>query len=202
MALPVFLVGATDFKARWMHQVLIGGGVLVFLRAAAAYGGSALRARLPWLGAAAAALFALTLLARILSYAGNAESCRNCWEYQPWDAFAAEIRALGFEAGTIVVNDMYVGGNLRARFPRARVVADGYPLTIFPPEGEGGCLVVWRGRRSDMPPDLETYLRETLGVEAGRLGPALTLSAPLTGAPERAAMLHVAWGQAPETACR
>jgi len=42
-------------------------------------------------------------------------------ENYPFDALAAEIKSQGFQSGTIVAQDMFIGGNLRLFFPEAAV---------------------------------------------------------------------------------
>ncbi|MCP5433097.1 MAG: glycosyltransferase family 39 protein [Alphaproteobacteria bacterium] len=203
MALPVFLFGTTDFKARWLHQVLIGFPVLLFLLARAAYPPEAMKPRLTVLAGATILVAALGLGARVAAYEGNAARCRSCWEYQPFDLYAEEIRALGFARGTILVDDMYLGGNLRARFPEARVLAAGQPPEIFPaPRGAGGCLIAWIARSEAMPPALADYARAATGVDAARLGETRALVHALAKAPERTVAIRVVAGSAPESDCR
>jgi len=103
--------------------------------------------------------------ARVISYEVNIASCKNCWEYQPFDEYADGLRQAGFETGTIVVKNMYVGGNLRPFFPDARIVMEGYPLSIFPAAPPtGGCVLAWLGDKRETP-DKFDRLREEFGLQ-------------------------------------
>ncbi|MDX2287833.1 MAG: glycosyltransferase family 39 protein [Hyphomicrobiaceae bacterium] len=72
--------------------------------------------------------------------------CKTCRWGEPYSGLAAELRARGFDAtGTIVALEHETGGNLRAAFPQATVVARHYPHHT--PAGtdltKGDLAIVW-----------------------------------------------------------
>ncbi len=164
MLSAVFIGGATHFKGRWMHQVLIVLPIYAFLLIRLADEPVPL-GRLKAYGSIVAVAAALVIGVRIVSYEVNIANCSKCWEYQPFDRFADALRQQGFRKGTIVVSNMYVGGNLRAQFPDSRVVMRGYPLEVFPDPTIGGhCLIAWLGDKADIPAKLAP-LRAKLGLD-------------------------------------
>ena len=87
-------------------------------------------------------------------------------------ALAGDLTAAGLGgSGTIVVDGLHIGGNMRVEFPAARVIDAAYPPSTWPAaRGDGGCLLLWQVR-DDRPdsdasrPWLEAYLAEKLGGE-------------------------------------
>ncbi len=167
MLAAVFFGGATHFKGRWMHQVLMGLPIYLFLRASLSPVPPSLP-RLKVYGGLVAATALLVVAARIVSYDMNIKSCSKCWEYQPFADYADDLRQHGFIDGTILVNNMYLGGNLRAQFPDARVLIHGYPLSIFPKtqsaQNAGSCLIAWMNDKPSVPDKLGP-LRAKLGLD-------------------------------------
>ncbi len=173
MWLPVIAGGASAFKARWMHQVLVGLPVFLFLLVKRS-GGLRPFARSAWFYLVAVMAVAVVgIAARFVAYASQEDACKNCWEYQPFAYYAAELRKAGFTQGTIVVDSagegMYLGGNLRQRFDGSRVLIPGYPVSVFPPaRGDtNDCLIAWlvRGDKNPMPsPGLIAWLEQAMDV--------------------------------------
>lgn len=81
----------------------------------------------------------------------EAIDCSKCRMTMPWRSYAADIRAAGFERGTIVSYDSPytdAGANLRRFLPETRVVTDKRPLFVPPAlPSPGACLVVWNDTR-------------------------------------------------------
>lgn len=62
----------------------------------------------------------------------------------PFAELAGDLRALGFERGTIVTDGYHIGGNMRLAFPASRVLDPGSRRAAFPASpGGGSCLAVW-----------------------------------------------------------
>ncbi len=166
MLLAVVFGGATHFKGRWMHQVLMPLPIALFARLAVQ------ATPLPWgrlktYAGIVAVMAVVVITARIASFELNEARCNKCWEYQPFPSYAEAMRDDGFTGeGTILVSNMYVGGNLRAQFPQARVLIDGYPLSIFPdaqPDPVGACVLAWLGEDRDLPRKL-VALKDRVGL--------------------------------------
>ena len=135
-------IGATAFAERWMHPALM---ILpVFLFALVAAGRPSRRAVLAYLGLVIL-LVAVAFAARIVVYARGADHCGSCRALAPFAELTDQLRAAGFERGTILVSDFHVGGNLRVAFPESRVILPTTPLAVWPKDvGGRQCLVVWR----------------------------------------------------------
>jgi len=91
-------------------------------------------------------LGALIPIAMIGKYALEPLTCERCQHHIPYDQLADGLRAEGFQGGTIFAywHPDPIAGNLRARFPQARVISAKHP-TVRPPLGDlsGQCLIVW-----------------------------------------------------------
>ena len=100
----------------------------------------------------AAGLAGCALLAAVaypLVHLDDARSCGACEEFQPLAAYAAALRAAGFERGTILAlspRQDFPTAALRAGFPEARFLAADY-RAYAPPPGRlpGDCLLLWSG---------------------------------------------------------
>lgn len=96
--------------------------------------------------------------------------CHKCRWGIPYAVLAQEMRSRGFDdTGTIVSLERELSGNLRALFPKAKLVARGSPN--FTPDGadwtRGRVAYVWDAKMS--PRNAQRYLRFLLpkGIEAG-----------------------------------
>ena len=82
--------------------------------------------------------------------------CDACEEFQPIDAYAAALRAAGFERGTILAlsrRQDFPTAALRSAFPEARILAADYRVYAPPPLAiPGDCLLVWSGAEEWPPP--------------------------------------------------
>ena len=98
---------------------------------------------------------AVVIGARLYRYAEGADTCGKCREFAPIATLAEDLRAAGFDNGTIVANGMHMGGNLKMAFPESRVIDPAFPLALWPSrddvdDGENGmCLLVWRDDQPD-----------------------------------------------------
>ncbi len=96
--------------------------------------------------AALLSLAALIVLGGMVAkYLAEPINCERCQHHIPYPALAAELTNAGFTGGTIFA-DWYpdpLPGNLRARFPDARVISAKHPTVLPPPRAGGQCLLVW-----------------------------------------------------------
>jgi 4-amino-4-deoxy-L-arabinose transferase-like glycosyltransferase len=70
----------------------------------------------------------------------------------PYAALAAELRAAGFDHGTIVAKNLLLGGNLKNQFRESRVIVPEERTDEHPISG-GKILIVWTARDRDVPED-------------------------------------------------
>ncbi|MEX2450611.1 MAG: glycosyltransferase family 39 protein [Rhodospirillales bacterium] len=99
--------------------------------------------------AAATSLAALIVFFGLpVKYAAEPFTCGKCEHHLPYAAFADQIEKAGFRTGTILAywHPYPIAGNLRAAFPKARVISAKHP-DIVPPPGAtpGQCLLIWSG---------------------------------------------------------
>ncbi|MGH6923856.1 MAG: glycosyltransferase family 39 protein [Propylenella sp.] len=113
-----------------------------------------------------------TLGARIVVYLRGADHCGSCRAMMPAAELADQLRAAGFSGeGTILVDGFHIGGNMRARFPAARVIDVAYPLSMWPaPRSDGHCLLLWQERDDPVTNDaalryVASYIADNLGGE-------------------------------------
>jgi 4-amino-4-deoxy-L-arabinose transferase-like glycosyltransferase len=168
VALAAVLVsGATEVKERWLAPL----GPLLAVPAAL-WLQPRLTARR--VGPFAALAGALALIAAVaLQVNWRYGSGRPSYQTAPFESIAPEIVA---GAGTVVAETDWIGGNLRNLAPGLAVITPGAPaprLETPPPH-----RLVWRGDRSETPPDaLRAFLARRFGREP-EIGPARVPSAP------------------------
>lgn len=111
--------------------------------------------------------------------------CRKCYFHYPYPELAEQLRAAGFEGGTIVTHfeRVQIGGNMRLEFPEARVVSTKYPYYAPPTRdgSEGQCLLLWDAQYFDAMPALAEFSAGALDADP---------SAPTTTGVVSAAMLR------------
>ena len=138
-ALLILPFGGVDFSERWMIVPLLPLPIL--------FAGLLNPRDLPvgrWLAIAAAMVVVALGMRAGIQWVGGDHCSGRCRSLAPFGTFAREFRDLGFERGTIVVDDLHLGGNLRARFSNSRVVDVSAPAGVFgEPTGQGQCLVAW-----------------------------------------------------------
>jgi hypothetical protein len=134
------------------------------------------------------------------------DSCPGrCRILAPFGELARDLRDRGFEGGTIVVDDLHLGGNLRVRFPGSRVVDVTAPPGVFgPPLGTGQCLLAWNADMfGNLPPErLAEGARTKLGVDVRARAMRGQVSALLTGASYRRQSLGYVLYDGPNGDCR
>jgi 4-amino-4-deoxy-L-arabinose transferase-like glycosyltransferase len=146
LVIGVLLLGMTRFKDRWLQPILFLAPLYAMARAVDA-------------GTPPGRLRVFALLAVLASLATLAAPALHVWVGSrlgvysrlnvPFEPLAGEIRQAGFEEGTILAEDVFLAGNLRLAFPRARVLTPELPAAGIM-EGQP-VLLVWRADRSDEP---------------------------------------------------
>lgn len=144
------LVGVLEHvKIRWMYPILILLPLYYFYRVErAGYSMSQLR-RWRWLLLAfvtlTVVLWALQPVARSL--------CGRCRLFEPYPVLTELIaRDSGFRAGTIIAADEHIAGNIRPRFPEARVITPIYPFYLPAAPADAQCLLVWNAKQGGTVP--------------------------------------------------
>lgn len=79
----------------------------------------------------------------------------------PYAALAGELRAGGFESGSIVANGFLLGGNLKKQFRASRVIVPELDEHTPP---ERPMLIVWSARTEDLPRQFLDYAAAMTGV--------------------------------------
>jgi hypothetical protein len=189
--LLVPLMGATAFTERWMHPTLMILPLFLFAlleRGAPSGRAPSARAMVIYL-AVIALLVAGAGGARLYRFLAGAEQCGKCRELAPFAELADQLRAAGFERGTIIADGFHIGGNLKMQFPDSRVVDPAFPPALWPPaEGAGMCLSVWQ---EDQPGAerrrgfLARYRADALGLEDDDAAEYGRLEAMMYGARSR-----------------
>ncbi len=134
--------GAVAFTEHWLHPALMILPVLLF--ALIERGRPTARALHAYL-ALVCLVVAIALGVRIGHYVRGADHCGRCRDLVPFAALADQLRAAGFARGTIVTDDLHIGGNLRVALPASRVLDPDYLAAIWPPPGgRGQCVAVWQ----------------------------------------------------------
>lgn len=142
-ALLIIPFGGVNFSERWIIAILLP---LPIVRAAL------LDPRnLPidrWL-ALVLFLVVAALGVRIGMVVLGGDRCPGkCRALAPFTELARDLRGIGFQGGTIVTDDLHLGGNMRVQFQDSRIVELTAPAEVFgPPRGEGSCLLLWDGQR-------------------------------------------------------
>ena len=188
LLIPIF--GAVNFTERWMHPALISMPIALF-------------ALLGWYRPnkklisiyliATVILVAVAAGARLYRYAEGADHCGKCREFAPFAILADDLRRAGFDRGTIVVDGMHMGGNLKMAFPDSRVIDPDFPLSLWPPaepsQGQDGmCLLVWRADQADTEATramIYRFAQEELGVPKNAFGNLGHASAALYGSTKK-----------------
>lgn len=123
LSLLIVFSGTTNVKERWLQPYFFCFPMWAFLHIDAV----ALRRKAARWASLAAFFMLIVLIAiplRLITIDFTGKPHR---ENYPFDALAAKIRANGFQSGTIVAQDMFLGGNLRLFFPDATVSAPQFP---------------------------------------------------------------------------
>ena len=112
--------------------------------------------------------------------------------------WAAALKQAEFTEGTIVGADPHLTGNLRAAFPRARVLDASAPANAYPPRRtRSACLIVWRDTTFNetrnvavIPEALADYLKTELNVQLRDRGARGAIRRNLLQSDDKAATLY------------
>jgi len=172
LALHLVLVlafGARELSERLMQPPLFILPVLLFMLVER---GRPARLAVNAFAVILALLTAVALAARVGLYLRGADHCGSCRAMMPIEALADQLKEAGFSgSGTILTEGFHVGGNMRIAFPKARIIAVGYPPSVWPaPRGQGQCLIVWNirdnpARDQGVRAFVSGYLPRALGVD-------------------------------------
>jgi hypothetical protein len=200
------LAGATHFAERLMQPALMILPIWLFMLMER--GGLPSSRAIATYAVVLVGLAGVALAVRVGAYAAGGDYCRRvCRDHLPAAELADGLRKAGFHGkGTIVVRDMHLGGNLRVRFPEARVVDIAYPARTWPkPTGTGQCLAVWTeygGNADDGRRHLYAYLGKELGVTPDAPRREGEVSAVYHGSKTRAYRLFYGLYDGPQGECR
>lgn len=155
VALMIMAFGVTRFQERWLQPLLFLLPIFFFGRIP----GVALQAR------RLKRYARILIVVALLVMAGRAGQMwlgpqfgSHTRLHIPWAALAAQLRAAGFQDGTIVASEGLIAGNLRLQFPGVRVVST-QSAEYVPPARGGQCLIAWdAGRGESLPPALAQRL--------------------------------------------
>ncbi len=160
LLLAAIITSPAVFTARWIYPAILPLPIYLFLRARIAQ----VSDRANRIFAGIALLFALGVIgSQFFFYYTGVKDCIDCSVYWPVQTIARDIQRGMFTSGTVVAETQELGGNLRAAFPDARVVAPGAPAQVYGPHVPGPCLVVWPGSRAPAKA-LSDYLAANYGV--------------------------------------
>lgn len=119
-----------------------------------------------FLGLAACAALAIYLAftLRVTAASAIGSFCRLNY---PFEAFASDLRQLGFDKGIVVSDDRFVAGNLHLQFQESPALIPGYSFEKQLKRGAYQQLaVVWHAAQSPtVPEELRGYLAEVFGVQ-------------------------------------
>ncbi|HEX3208802.1 MAG TPA: glycosyltransferase family 39 protein [Geminicoccaceae bacterium] len=176
---------AVAFTEHWLHPALMILPILLFaLVERGRPTPRALRGFLVLLGLT----FALALGGRVAHYALGADHCGRCRDLVPFEALADQLRKAGFARGTIVADDVHIGGNFRVLFPDSRVIDPAFPAGTWPPPtGDGQCLLLWPedDRNAGSRPASVRALETGLGLPAAAPRPVGRVEAAMPGSASR-----------------
>ena len=156
----VLATRATEVKERWLQPILFMTpfALMIFVEPRL----TVFRERLVILFSAAIGVIFLVALA--VAYLIPTASGTPFRALAPFAALADDIRALGFERGTILAEDFYIAGNLRLHLPETMAAEPEYglwPRTAGQPAAP--VIVAWSGRRERPPRALRALFEDLCG---------------------------------------
>jgi hypothetical protein len=143
LLLSILVEGISHIHERWLQPFLLLVPVYYFVRlSGVGIAGRRLRGY-----AFVLTLFALAVLAGRTSqfWLGGATNGGYPLDISFSEA-AKQMRAAGFQEGTIIAGDRVICGNLRLCFPQARLVCCKYPPYLPPARPSEECLLVWNSQ--------------------------------------------------------
>jgi 4-amino-4-deoxy-L-arabinose transferase-like glycosyltransferase len=163
--LIVLVLGATEFKVRYLYPVLLILPVWLFMTIERGRPSDRMVNLFALIMEAATVFVAGKRLAEVAGFT----ECSLCVESRAYPALAEQLEDAGYDgAGTILVSDE-TAGDLRVIFSAARIIDPAYAQSSWPrPADHGPCLLVWEagGGAETVPALYTTYLTEAMG---GRL---------------------------------
>ncbi|MGF1562955.1 MAG: ArnT family glycosyltransferase [Geminicoccaceae bacterium] len=180
--------GASFFKGRWMHPILLPLPIWLFAGLSAERLWARGRRLIVFVGITAATTLAI-IPGRFAADIIGPLTCERCRLYFPFGALAEDLEAAGFRNGTILTDAFHIGGNLRLAFPESRLIDVNYPLSVWPPAQSGGqCLLVWHpdsdAAPTQVPESLMGFLNDKLAASVDPPAPTV-IARGLIGAPSR-----------------
>lgn len=145
----VLAFGVTRLPERWMHPLFLIAPIWVFAGFSAMPNRAAIARRLT------VVILAVAAIALGWRFAGFTVAsplfCGKCRLEVPISELATEMRAAGFDRGTIIGGDEFTAGSLRAQFPDSRIISLHMP-DFRPPAPRGAaaddpdrlCAIVWQ----------------------------------------------------------
>jgi hypothetical protein len=191
------VLGVQAYKPHWMMPVLFTLPIWLFAHVKRAGDFPvAIRA----FGALVVVFAFLVMGGRFVEAQMGITSCREggCRPYAPIADWAAALKQAEFTEGTIVGADPHLTGNLRAAFPRARVLDASAPANAYPPRRtRSACLIVWRDTTFNetrnvavIPEALADYLKTELNVQLRDRGARGAIRRNLLQSDDKAATLY------------
>lgn len=119
-----------------------------------------------FLGLAASAALAI-YLAFTLRVTAASTSGSFCRLNYPFEAFASDLRTLGFDKGIVISDDRFVAGNFHLQFPESPALVPGYHFEKhLETDSFQQLAVVWHAAQSPtVPEELRDYLAEAFDVQ-------------------------------------
>ncbi|MEY4785980.1 MAG: hypothetical protein RIR41_3915 [Pseudomonadota bacterium] len=189
--------GVQAYKPHWMMPVLFALPIWLFAHVKRA---GDFPVAIRGFGAVVMAFVLLVAGGRFVEAQMEINQCAEggCRPYTPIVAWADALKQAGFTEGTIVGADPHLTGNLRAAFPRARVLDASIGVEAFPARRtNGACLIVWRDTRFNesrnvalMPEELSSYVEKDLGSRLRDKGARGAVRRNLRMSDEKAATLY------------
>ena len=191
------VLGVQAYKPHWMMPVLFTLPIWLFAHVKRAGDFPvAIRA----FGALVVVFAVMVMGGRFVEAQMGITSCREggCRPYAPIADWAAALKQAEFTEGTIVGSDPHLTGNLRAAFPRARVLDASAPANAYPPRRtRSACLIVWRDTTFNetrnvavIPEALADYLKTELNVQLRDRGARGAIRRNLLQSDDKAATLY------------
>jgi 4-amino-4-deoxy-L-arabinose transferase-like glycosyltransferase len=127
----------TQIEGRWLLPLMVLVPVWLATRVRDHLSPHAIRG-MSWVASGMAVIIIAGIVIRVIipSLGGKRQPLN-----MPWEAAASQIRAAGFNRGTIIASEKLIGGNLALQYKGSRTISVG--LTALDVPADGDCLVVW-----------------------------------------------------------
>lgn len=172
LALAGFLVFSVASHATWVRSQWLYPFLMLF-PIALVYWSS--RGVVPDLRMKAAALVlaagaVLFIGFRIWGFTQPRSVCNDCAVYSPLQMMAHQLKANGFNEGTIIAPHYELAGNFRIAFRTSRIIAASVGPQAFGPvrSAPSKYILVWLG--TEAPPEMRPYVQRALGLPGVKRG--------------------------------